>query len=293
MELTDKLKKIRALEIKTRRLVNSTFSGGYHSIFKGKGISFAEVRDYYPGDDVRLIDWNVTARMNSPYIKLFEEERELTVLLMIDISGSGEFGSGSRSKIDLAAEIAAILGFSANKNNDRVGLILFSNEVERFIPPKKGKNHMFRLLRDIFYFKPKSKETSISKALEFLLNTQKQRAIVFIVSDFIDHHYDHLMRIAAKKHDLVPIVIEDPREKELLDLGELVLEDEETGEVLIVNSKSTHFQEAFKNIVYQQQLEKERFFKSINTTPIWISTDGSIMEGLIQYFKSRFSGKSK
>ena len=272
--------------------MNSTFSGGYHSVFKGKGISFSEVREYCPGDDVRLIDWNVTAKVGSPYIKLFEEERELTVMILVDISASGKFGSNDQTKIDSAAEIAAILGFSANKNNDRVGLILFTNEVERYIPPKKGKNHMFRILRDIYYFKPKNKTTSLSSALRFLLNTQHKKSVVFIISDFLDQGFDHMMRLSAKKHDVVPIVIEDPREKDLLNLGHLYLEDEETGETVLINTKSLHFQQAFKNIVYQEQLEKERFFKSINVTPIRISTKGGLMKALQGYFKTRFKKES-
>lgn len=280
------IKKIRALEIKTRNIVQGTFSGEYHSVFKGHGMSFAEVREYQPGDDVRLIDWNVTARTGSPFIKIFEEERELTVILALDISGSGEFGSMNRTKADIAAEIAAILGFSANNNNDKVGLLLFSDQVERYIPPKRGKDHIMRILRDIFYLQPKNKKTSINAALDYLLKIHKKQAIVFLISDFIDQNYDHLLRVTARKHDLIPIIMRDPKEISLPRSGLLLLEDNETGETLYINTNSLDVRHRFKNIMLAQRLELERLFKSLKITPIFVES-ADYFTALKNYFQKR------
>jgi uncharacterized protein (DUF58 family) len=285
------LKKIRALEIKTRKIVQSTFSGEYHSVFKGSGISFAEVREYQDGDDSRLIDWKVTAKMNTPFIKVFEEERELNVYLLVDLSGSGDFGSVEQTKVEVAAEIAAVLGFSAINNNDKVGLLLFSDHVEKFIPSKKGKEHVLRILRDIFYLKPESRKTSIDAALTTLNKTLKKKSIVFLISDFIDRNYEKSMKMASRKHDLVPIVIEDPREKDLPKSGLVYLEDSETGETIYLDTSSEKVRQSYSNMKLAHQLERERFFKSIKVDSINVSLDESYIKPLSNYFLKRAKRK--
>lgn len=281
------LKKIRALEIKTRKIVQSTFSGEYHSVFKGSGISFSEVRDYQDGDDSRLIDWKVTAKMNAPYIKVFEEERELNVYLLVDLSGSGEFGSVSQTKVEVAAEIAAVLGFSAINNNDKVGLFLFSDRVEQFIPSKKGKKHVLRILRDIFYFKPESKKTSIDSVLTALNTMTKKKSIVFLISDFMDYNYEKSMKLASRKHDLVPIVLEDPKERKLPKSGLVYLEDSETGDTFYLDTHDERVRQSYSNMRLARQLERERFFKSIKLDSINISLGDSYIQPLSQYFINR------
>ncbi len=281
------IKRIRAIEIKTRKIVNTTFTGEYHSVFKGQGISFSEVREYQPGDDVRLIDWNVTAKTGSPHIKVFEEERELTVMLCIDLSASGDFGTVDKTRVEMAAEVAAVLGFSALNNKDKVGLILFTDQIEHYIPPKKGKDHMFRILREIFYHQANSKRTSIKVGLDYLNKICKKKAIVFLISDFIDEGYEQNLRISARKHDLVPIMITDPKERELPDTGIMAFEDEETGEVLHLNTSSKDIRERFTNVVLARHLEKERLFKSLKLTPVKIELDQSYVKPLDNYFKSR------
>lgn len=285
------LKKIRALEIRTRKVVQNTFSGEYHSVFKGSGISFAEVREYQDGDDIRSIDWKVTARMNSPFVKEFEEERELNVYLLVDLSGSGNFGSIEQTKVEVAAEIAAVLGFSAINNNDKVGLLLFSDQVEKFIPSKKGKDHVLRLLRDIFYFKPKSKKTCINEALATLNKMIKKKSIVFLISDFVDFNYEKSMKLASRKHDLVPIVIEDPKEKALPKAGLVYLEDNETGETMYLDTANEQVRQSYMNMKLAEQLERNRFFKSINVDSITISLDKSFIQPLSAYFLNRVKRK--
>lgn len=279
--------KIKYIEIKTREVVNATLSGEYHSVFKGQGLNFAEVREYQEGDDVRLIDWNVTAKAGKPFIKIFEEERELTVYLVVDISASGQFGTLTQSKVDVAAEIAALLGFSAIKNNDQVGLLLFSNHVEKYIPPKKGKKHILRILRDIFSFKPQHKTTSISTALNALLRHAKKKSIIFIISDFMDHDYDIELKLLAKKHDVVPIVLRDPKEETLPDAGILCIEDFETNQIFYVNTSAKDTREKFKAMTYAKRLSLERLFKSIKLTPIFLTVGESYVKHLVHYFKSR------
>jgi uncharacterized protein (DUF58 family) len=225
------LKKVRKIEIKTRRLSDHVFGGEYHSTFKGRGMTFSEVRQYQFGDDVRSIDWNVTARYNEPFVKVFEEERELTLMLVVDVSGSEAFGTQIQFKRDLITEIAATLAFSALQNNDKVGLILFSDQVELFIPPKKGRSHILRIIRELLEFEPESKKTSISTALEFLSGVLKKKAIVFVLSDFMDKNYEKTLRISAKKHDLTGIRVFDPVETKLPNLGIVPLRDAETGMV--------------------------------------------------------------
>ena len=283
------LAKIKRLEIKTKKLVAATMSGEYHSVFKGQGISFAEVREYRYGDDVRMIDWKVTARTDKPHIKLFEEERELTVLLVVDLSSSGDFGSLDQTKLQVAAELSAVLGFSAASNQDQVGLVLFTNEVEAYIPPKKGREHILRILRDIFYFKPKKKGTNIAKALEFVNRIAKKKAIVFLISDFLDHNYEQVLRVSARKHDLIPIVVQDPREKELPNVGRVLLNDSETGEEVMVNTSDPAFRSKYEQLMFSRKMELDRMFKVVRLQPIVLDTSESIQEPLLHYFRLRSS----
>ena len=238
MDTKELLKKVRKIEIKTRRLSDHIFSGEYHSSFKGRGMTFSEVRQYQFGDDIRSIDWNVTARYNEPYIKVFEEERELTMMLVVDISGSESFGTTEQFKRDIITEISATLAFSAIQNNDKVGLLLFSDGIELFIPPKKGKTHVLRIIRELIEFKPKSKKTDLTQALRYLSNVMKKKAIVFILSDFIDAGYDNALKIVGKKHDVTGIRVYDKLETELPKLGMVPMRDAESGEIKLVNTNS-------------------------------------------------------
>ena len=233
MDTKELLKKVRKIEIKTRRLSDHIFGGEYHSTFKGRGMTFSEVRQYYYGDDVRNIDWNVTARYNEPFVKVFEEERELTMMLMVDVSGSKLFGTTEQFKNEVVTEIAATLAFSATQNNDKIGLILFSDQVELYIPPKKGRSHVLRIIRELIEFQPESKKTNLAEALKFLSNVMKKKAIVFILSDFIVDDYEHTMKIVSGKHDVTGIRVYDRREESMPNLGVVQMEDEETGEQLL------------------------------------------------------------
>jgi len=281
------LKKIKRLEIDTRKIVQSTFSGSYLSAFKGQGMDFSDIRAYQIGDDVRKINWNVSARSSDTHINLYQEERELTILLAVDISASNEFGSLEKSKREIAAEVSAILGFSAIQNNDKVGLILFSDQVEAYVPPKKGKEHMLRLLRDVFYHKAEHKKTNIAAGLDFALNVMRKKSIIFLISDFIDPHYQSSLRIASKKHDVVPVLIEDRHEANLPRLGILALEDQETGETMYVNSSLESVQQAFENMKYAERLEQERTFKSMGCDFILLRTDEDYTPPLAKFFKKR------
>ena len=238
MDTKELLKKVRKIEIKTRRLSDHIFGGEYHSTFKGRGMTFSEVRQYQFGDDVRNIDWNVTARYSEPFIKVFEEERELTMMLMVDISGSELFGTETQFKNEIVTEIAATLAFSATQNNDKIGLILFSEKVELYIPPKKGRSHVLRIIRELIEFEPSSKATNIAEALKFLSSVIKKRAIVFVLSDFMADDYLHTMKIAAKKHDVTGIRVYDKREESIPNLGMVQMQDGETGELMLVNTAS-------------------------------------------------------
>ncbi|MGY0426062.1 MAG: DUF58 domain-containing protein, partial [Polaribacter sp.] len=238
MDTKEILKKVRKIEIKTRRLSDHIFGGEYHSSFKGRGMTFSEVRQYQFGDDVRAIDWNVTARYNEPYIKVFEEERELTMLLMVDVSGSEFFGTSNQLKKDTVTEIAATLAFSATQNNDKVGLVLFSDDVELFIPPKKGKSHVLRIIRELIEFKPKSKKTDIAVALKFLSSVLKKRAIVFMLSDFMDDNYEKTLKIAGNKHDVTGIRVYDKHDEEIPNLGMVPMIDSETDTIQLINTAS-------------------------------------------------------
>ena len=281
------LQKVRRIEIKTRGLVNDLFGGEYHSIFKGRGMTFSEVREYNPGDDIRLIDWNVTARTGSPFVKVFEEERELTVFLVVDISASGEFGSASQLKRDYGAEVASVLGFSAIKNNDKVGLILFSDRVEKYIIPKKGKSHVLRVIRELLYTVPKGSKTSIKVALDYLLKVAKRKCVVFLISDFLDDSYLRSLKIANKKHDLITIQLLDPVELELPDMGLLKVEDPETGETFWIDTSS---QKSMKQLRKEIAIKQSNFRKEIKKSGIdliSISTDEDFVDPLMSFFKSR------
>lgn len=235
------LKQVKQIEIRTRGIVNEVFSGEYHSVFKGRGMEFSEVREYQIGDDIRSIDWNVSARFGHPYVKIFEEERELTVMLLVDMSGSLVFGSIDKTKQQIAAELSAILAFSALKNNDKVGMILFTDQIEKFIPPKKGKTHVLRIIREVLSFEPQGNRTDLRSALEYFNHTIKKKAIAFVISDFIDQGYEKILRIVGKKHDLIGVVLSDPREKEMIKSGIIKFQDAETGEIRYLDTLKFRF----------------------------------------------------
>jgi len=281
------LKKVRKIEIKTRRLSDHVFGGEYHSTFKGRGMTFSEVRQYQFGDDVRSIDWNVTARYNEPFVKVFEEERELTLMLVVDVSGSEAFGTQIQFKRDLITEIAATLAFSALQNNDKVGLILFSDQVELFIPPKKGRSHILRIIRELLEFEPESKKTSISTALEFLSGVLKKKAIVFVLSDFMDKNYEKTLRISAKKHDLTGIRVFDPVETKLPNLGIVPLRDAETGMVRWISTFSKKVRLNYEKKYREQVVAFEELFSKNGAGHISCSVEESYVKKLLGYFKAR------
>ncbi|MCC7520615.1 MAG: DUF58 domain-containing protein [Flavobacteriaceae bacterium] len=285
MQTSDILKKVRKIEIKTRRLSDHIFSGEYHSHFKGRGMTFSEVRPYQYGDDVRSIDWNVTARYNEPFVKVFEEERELTMLLMVDVSGSEFFGTKTQFKKDTLTEIAATLAFSAIQNNDKVGLLLFSNEIELYIPPKKGRSHVLRIIRELLEFQPKHHQTDLKKALEFLSDVMKKKAIVFMLSDFMDQGYEKPLKIVAKKHDVTAIRVFDPKEVEIPDLGLIPVWDMETGLTHTVDTSSARVRLAYK-AHYLRQIDyfKTQFTRS-GAGIIHNRTDEDYVKNLLGYFK--------
>ncbi|MBT0607078.1 DUF58 domain-containing protein [Aequorivita echinoideorum] len=287
MDTKELLKKVRKIEIKTRRLSDHVFGGEYHSTFKGRGMTFSEVRQYQFGDDVRNIDWNVTARYNEPFVKVFEEERELTLMLMADISGSEFFGTEDQFKNEIITEIAATLAFSAMQNNDKTGLILFSDEIELYIPPKKGKSHVLRIIRELLEFQPKSNKTDVAKALKFLSNVMKKKAIVFVLSDFIADNYRDTLKIAAKKHDLTGIRVYDKAEEAIPNLGMVQMLDEETGELMLVNTGS----KAMRNSYYAYNRERVDYFVESFTKSgagaLSCRVDESYVKKLLGYFKRR------
>ncbi len=283
----DLLKKVKQIEISTRNVVNEVFSGEYHSVFKGRGMEFAEVREYQPGDDVRLIDWNVSARMGHPYIKIFEEERELTVMLLVDVSSSGNFGTATQFKREVAAELSAVLAFSAIKNNDKVGLIIFSDQIEKFIPPRKGKTHVLRVIREILFYKPREATTNINEALEFLSRVIKRKSTVFLISDFLAEDFKRSLQIANKKHDVIAISITDPREVALPDAGMIELEDAETGETIVIDTTSAQVRNDFHLKATDQQQRLKNLFQSIGIDHINIFTDQSYVQPINKFFKMR------
>lgn len=288
METSELLKKVRKIEIKTRGLSSQIFSGEYHSAFKGRGMAFSEVREYTPGDDVRTIDWNVTARFNSPFIKIFEEERELSVVLMVDVSASGAFGTHSQFKQDLITELCAVVAFSASQNNDKIGVIFFSDKIEKYIPAKKGKSHILRIIRELIEFKPDNKKTDIEVALKYMTNVIKKRSIVFLISDFYaDTNYKDAIKIANKKHDVVALRVIDKTEHELPKVGLIKLRDNESGKVMWVNTSDASFrkQYAINHLKFEEEL-KDIFNRSgIDATKIL--THESYIKPLMNLFKKR------
>jgi uncharacterized protein (DUF58 family) len=287
MDTKELLKKVRKIEIKTRRLSDHIFGGEYHSTFKGRGMTFSEVRQYQFGDDVRNIDWNVTARYSEPYIKVFEEERELTMMLMVDVSGSELFGTEAQFKSEVITEIAATLAFSATQNNDKIGLILFSDKVELYIPPKKGRSHVLRIIRELIEFKPESKQTNLAEALKFMQNVMKKKAIVFVLSDFIADDYRQTMKIVSGKHDVTGIRVYDKREEDIPNLGVVQMQDEETGEYMLVNTSSKKVRLNYGKF-YQEKVDyyRESFTKSGAGT-IDCRVDESYVKKMLGYFKRR------
>jgi len=287
MDTKELLKKVRKIEIKTRRLSDHIFGGEYHSTFKGRGMTFSEVRQYQFGDDVRSIDWNVTARYNEPYVKVFEEERELTMMLMVDVSGSELFGTTNQNKKEILTEISATLAFSALQNNDKAGLILFSDEVELFIPPKKGKSHVLRIIRELLEFKPNSNKTDIAGALKYLSNVMKKKAIVFVLSDFIAEDYERTMKIIGNKHDVTGIRVYDEREESIPNLGMVQMQDFETGTIQLVNTQS----KSVRNSYAKYHQERVAYFKDTFTKSgsgvLDCRVDESYVKKLLGYFKRR------
>ena len=281
------IKKVRKIEIKTRGLSNHIFAGEYNTAFKGRGMAFSEVREYQSGDDVRSIDWNVTARYNSPYVKVFEEEREMTVMLLVDVSGSGNFGTKKQFKREIATELSAILAFSAIKNNDKVGVIFFSDIIEEFIPPKKGKSHILRIIRQILSFKPKNKKTDISQAIEYFNNVMKKRCICFILSDYISPSFEKPLKIASKKHDIVALRISDQREKKLPNIGLIPLKDAENDTISYVDTSSKIIRQLFARNHKENEEELQKLFPKCGVDMIDVSTGEDYVKPLINFFKNR------
>lgn len=287
METTELLKKVRKIEIKTRGLSSHIFSGEYHSAFKGRGMAFSEVREYMNGDDIRTIDWNVTARFNHPFVKIFEEERELTVMLLVDRSASGNFGTRNQFKEDLVTELCAVLSFSAIQNNDKIGCIFFSDQIESFIPPKKGKTHTLRIIRELLEFTPKGKSTSITTALRYLSNVIKKRCICFVISDFMDPNFEDALKLANKRHDIVALRIHDPLEESLPDAGILVLQDAESGKRMSIDTSNRHFREMYQKQAVIRDLQLTDTFARSGVDHCKIRTDQSYVQPLMKLFKKR------
>jgi len=283
----DLLKKVRKIEIRTSRIVNEVFSGEYHSVFKGLGMEFAEVREYQPGDDIRNIDWNVTARFGHPYLKIFREERELVVMLLVDLSGSQRFGTGDRFKTEAAAEIAAVLSLAAIKNNDKVGMLVYTDKIEKFVPPKKGRNHVLRLIREILYFKPEGRGTDTALALEQLLHVIKKKSVVFMISDFIDKDYEKPLGIAARKHDLVALKLSDPLEMGFPKAGLMRFMDLETGSERIVDTSTTKFRRTFAMRSAEQRQKFDRMMSRLGIDTVYIPAGGDYSRPLVRFFEMR------
>ncbi|HDL03569.1 MAG TPA: DUF58 domain-containing protein [candidate division Zixibacteria bacterium] len=287
MDHKELFKKIRRIEIRTKRLVNDLFSGEYQSAFKGQGMEFEEVRQYQPGDDIRLIDWNVTARTGFPHVKKFREERELSVIFLIDASSSGAFGTRERFKADIAAELCGVLAFSAIKNNDKVGMIIFTDKIEKFIPPKKGKSHVLRLIREVLHFKPEGTQTDIAGALEYFNRVIKKKSVVFLISDFLSENFMTPLQIANRKHDVIALKISDPRELQFENVGLIELEDAETGETVLIDTASTAFRRDFAAQAEEDNFGLKRTLKLMNLDFIQIITNQSYIVPLINFFKMR------
>ncbi|HXX41966.1 MAG TPA: DUF58 domain-containing protein [Chthoniobacterales bacterium] len=283
----DILKKIRTLEIKTRGLVETAFAGDYHSVFKGRGMNFEDVREYQPGDEIRAIDWNVTARLGTAFVKKFTEERELTVMLIVDVSASGNFGSAAQSKRELAAEVACLLAFSAIRNNDKVGLILFTDQVELFIPPKKGRSHTLRLIREILFFEPRGRGTQPALALDYLNKIVTRRAVVFFISDFQAPDFSHALAVSGRRHDFVAIHVRDERERSLPNIGIIALEDAETGEQIEINTGDRGVRSRFADVADEQAEQLSRTLRRSNVEEIQLRTGEDYLPALRAFFKQR------
>jgi len=289
METAEILKKVRKIEIKTRGLSHQVFSGHYHSAFKGKGMTFSEVREYQYGDDIRAIDWNVTARFNHPYVKIFDEERELTVMLVIDVSGSNEFGTKQQLKEDLITEIAAVLAFSAINNNDKVGVLFFSDKVEKFIPPKKGKSHILRIIRELIDFQPESQKTNISEGLRFLTNAIKKKCIAFVISDFMDRNFEQALRIASRKHDIVAVRVYDQRETELPKMGMVKVFNKESGKSMWIDTNDPGLRSNYRTFWNNHDQKLLQTFKRMGVDVATIPTGENYVKPLMNLFKVRES----
>ncbi len=289
MDANELFRKVRHIEIKSRGLSRHIFSGQYHSVFKGKGMAFSEVREYQYGDDIRSIDWNVTARLNHPYVKIFEEERELTVMLLIDVSGSNEFGTRKQLKEDMITEIAAVLAFSAIQNNDKVGVIFFSGKIEKFIPPKKGSSHILRIIRELIDFKPDNRQTDIANALRYLTNVIKKRSTAFLLSDFLDKNFSDALRIANKKHDLIAVRVSDRHEFSVPEMGLVKILHPETGSVRWVDSSSASFRKAYHSWAVKKEAELNDVFIRSGVDAVHVSTDQDYVRPLLNLFKKRGS----
>lgn len=281
------LRKVRQIQIRTSRVVNDVFAGQYHTVFRGRGMEFEEVCPYQIGDDVRLIDWNVSARYGEPFIKKFREERELTVMLVVDASRSGLFGSGRQFKLDVAAELCAVLALSAIRSNDKVGLILFTNRVEKYVPAKKGTQHVLRIIRELLYHEPEGRGTDIAEALGFLNRVTVRKSVCFLVSDFLAEDYESALRVARRRHDLIPVVITDPRELELPAAGFIELEDAETGEFVLIDTSSARLRRRFAADRRAAVEERETMFRKMDTDTIDIRTDQPYVEPLVRFFRKR------
>lgn len=281
------IKRIRRLEINTRKVVSALLAGSYHSVFKGRGMSFSEVRQYHPGDEVRTIDWNVTARMNDPYVKVFTEERELTVMLLVDVSASEQFGSKARAKSETAAEVAAQIAFSAIANNDRVGLVLFSDQVEKVVPPRKGRKHVLRVVSDILSYKPQRKGTNLSSALTWLSHAARRKTVTFLISDFLSAGYEQAMRIVSRKHDLVPVVVFDPFEEQFPALGLAELEDPETGERWLIDTADPRVRGRFAQEMKKRREDRSRFFKKLQLDSVELRSGEDHSLALQRFFRAR------
>jgi len=287
MSTIELLKKVRKIEIKTKGLSNHIFSGEYHTAFKGKGMAFSEVREYQPGDDVRSIDWNVTARYNSPFVKVFEEEREMTVILLIDVSGSSDFGTQTQLKREVATEIAAVLAFSAINNNDKIGVIFFSDKIEKFIPPKKGKSHILRIIRELITFESESKKTNIEVALKYFNNVIKKRAVCFILSDFMDTDFDKSLKIARNKHDIVALRIHDEREEIIPNVGLIKVEDAESGQTRWMDTSNKKVRTNYNNNYREFEKKLKQTLQSSGVDHIDIKTGKDYIKPLMNFFKNR------
>jgi len=287
LEAAELLKRVRQIEIKTRGLSNHIFAGEYHSAFKGRGMTFSEVREYQFGDDIRNIDWNVTARFNHPYIKVFEEERELTVMLIIDVSGSRDFGTISTFKKNIITEMAATLAFSAIQNNDKIGMIFFSDHIEKFIPPKKGRKHILHLIRELITFTPQNKDTDISEALRFMKNAIKKRCTAFIISDFMDDRFEDALKIANQKHDIVALKVYDKRETEIPPIGWMKLKDAETDQLMWVNTSDSKVRENYRRHWLETDAKIKTIFRKAGVDNVTVRTDEDYVKALISMFKKR------